>query len=100
VAQRTHELGVRVALGAEARDLVRLVLREGIKLALVGVALGGAIALVIGKWVKPLLFDTSPRDPTVFLGVSAVLVATALLASFLPARRAGRVDPIEALRAE
>ncbi|HEV8150688.1 MAG TPA: FtsX-like permease family protein, partial [Gemmatimonadales bacterium] len=100
VAQRTHELGVRVALGAEARDLVRLVLREGIKLALVGVVLGGAIVLVIGKWVKPLLFDTSPRDPTVFLGVSAVLVATALLASFLPARRAGRVDPIEALRAE
>jgi predicted permease len=100
VAQRTHELGVRVALGAEGRDLVRLVLKEGMKLSLVGMVLGGAIALVIGKWVKPLLFETSPRDPAVFLGVSVVLVATALLASFLPARRAGRIDPIEALRSE
>jgi len=100
VAQRTHELGVRVALGAEASHLVRLVLREGLRFALVGMLLGAGIALLIGKWVKPLLFQTSPRDPGVFLGVSLMLVTTALLASLLPARRAGRVDPIEALRAE
>ena len=100
VAQRTHELGVRVALGAEMRHLVRLVLVEGMKLALVGVVLGGAIALFVGRWVKPLLFDVSPRDPAVFAGVGAVLLGVAALASLIPARRAGRVDPIEALRAE
>ena len=100
VAQRTHELGVRVALGAEMRHLVRLVLVEGMKLALVGVVLGGAIALFVGRWVKPLLFDVSPRDPAVFAGVGAVLLGVAALASLIPARRAGRVDPIEALRSE
>jgi putative ABC transport system permease protein len=100
VAQRTHELGVRVALGAEMGHLVRLVLFEGMKLALVGVGLGGAIALLVGRWVKPLLFEVSPRDPVVFLGVGAVLLGVAALASLIPARRAGRVDPIEALRSE
>ncbi|HEV8357286.1 MAG TPA: ABC transporter permease [Gemmatimonadales bacterium] len=100
VAQRTHELGVRVALGAEMHDLVRLVLAEGMKLAVIGVVLGGAIALLVGRWVKPLLFDVSPRDPAVFAGVGAVLLGVAVLASLIPARRAGRVDPIEALRAE
>jgi predicted permease len=100
VAQRTHELGVRVALGAEVRDLVRLVLRQGVGLALVGVVLGGAIAWVVGRWVKPLLFDVSPHDPLVFSGVAAVLLGVAALASLIPARRAGRVDPIQALRAE
>jgi predicted permease len=100
VAQRTHELGVRVALGAEMHDLVRLVLAEGMKLAVIGVVLGGAIALLVGRWVKPLLFEVSPRDPAVFAGVGAVLLGVAVLASLIPARRAGRVDPIEALRAE
>ena len=100
VAQRTHELGVRVALGAEMRDLVRLVLAEGMKLAGIGVVLGGAIALLVGRWVKPLLFEVSPRDPAVFAGVGAVLLGVAVLACLVPARRAGRVDPIEALRAE
>jgi predicted permease len=100
VAQRTHELGVRVALGAEMRHLVRLVLVEGMKLALVGVVLGGAVALLVGRWVKPLLFDVSPRDPAVFAGVGAVLLGVAALASLIPARRAGKVDPIEALRSE
>jgi predicted permease len=100
VAQRTHELGVRVALGAEVGDLVRLVLRQGMGLALVGVVLGGAIAFVVGRWVKPLLFDVSPHDPLVFAGGAAVLLGVAALASLIPARRAGRVDPILALRAE
>jgi len=91
---------VRVALGAEGRDLVRLVLRDGMGLAVVGIVLGGAIALLVGRWVKPLLFDVSPHDPVVFAGVAAVLLSAAALASFIPARRAGRVDPIQALRAE
>jgi predicted permease len=100
VAQRSHEMGVRVALGAEGRDLVRLVLRDGMGLAIIAVALGGAIALVVARWVRPLLFDVSPRDPVVFAGVAAVLLGAAALASLIPARRAGRVDPIQALRAE
>src|SRR5206468_10304467 len=69
VAQRIHELGVRVALGAEMGHLVRLVLVEGMKLALVGVVVGSAIALFVSRWVKPLLFDVSPRAPAVFAGV-------------------------------
>jgi len=100
VAQRTHELGVRVALGAEVRDLVRLVLRQGVGLALVGVVLGGTLAFVVSRWVRPLLFEVSPHDPLVFAGVAVVLLAVAAVASFIPARRAGRVDPIQALRAE
>ena len=100
VAQRTQEMGVRIALGAELRDLVGLVLSEGMRLALVGVALGGAIALVVSRWVKPLLFDESPRDPVVFAGVAVALLAVAALASFIPARRAARVDPMRALRTE
>ncbi|HEY6809127.1 MAG TPA: FtsX-like permease family protein, partial [Gemmatimonadales bacterium] len=97
---RTRELGVRVALGAGARDVIRLVMSEGMRLAGVGVGLGAAIALIVARWVKPLLFEQSPRDPVVFAGVAGVLLAVAALASFLPARRAGRVDPMEALRAE
>ena len=100
VAQRTHEMGVRVALGAEVRHLVRLVLREGLLLAAVGVAFGAIAALVVSRWVKPLLFDESPRDPVVFVGVAATLLAVATLASLVPARRASRVDPMQALRTE
>ena len=100
VAQRTQEMGIRIALGAETRDLVGLVLSEGMRLALVGIALGGAIALVVSGWVRPLLYEESPRDPLVFGGVAAVLLAVAALASFLPARRAARVDPMRALRTE
>jgi putative ABC transport system permease protein len=100
VAQRTHEMGVRVALGAGMRDLVRLVLTEGVVLAGAGVALGTAIALIVGRWVAPLLFEESPRDPAVFVCVAATLLAVALLASLAPARRAGRVDPMQALRSE
>jgi putative ABC transport system permease protein len=100
VAQRTHELGVRVALGAQLGDVARLVLTDGLRLAAIGVALGGAIALVVGRWVRPLLFQESPRDPAVFAAVAAVLLIVAALASFVPARRAGRVDPMLALRAE
>ncbi len=100
VAQRTHELGVRVALGAQVPELVRLVLVEGMRLALVGILLGAGIALIVGRWVQPLLFAVSPRDPAVFAVVAVVLLAIAALASFIPARRAGRVDPLQALRTE
>jgi putative ABC transport system permease protein len=100
VAQRTQEMGVRIALGAGVRDVVRLVVSEGMRLALVGVALGGAIAVVVSRWVKPLLFEVSPRDPVVFAGVAAVLLAVAAVASFVPARRAARTDPMRALRTE
>jgi len=100
VAQRTHELGVRVALGAQARDVVRLVVTDGLRLAAAGVAIGAVIAFAASKWVKPLLFDVSPRDPWVFGLVVAMLVAVAVAASWVPARRASRVDPNVALRAD
>ena len=100
VTQRTHELGIRTALGAEVRDLIRLVLREGLVLAGIGVGLGAGIALIVSRWVQPLLFDESPRDPLVYLGVVAVLLAVAYAASLVPARRAARVDPMRALRTE
>ncbi len=100
VAQRTHELGVRVAFGARVGDLTRLVLGEGLRMAAVSVVLGLAIALAAGHWIEPLLFDESPHDPAVLAAVAVVLLAVAALASVLPARRAGRVDPMVALRAE
>ena len=75
VAQRTHELGVRVAIGAQAADLIRLVVTDGLRLAVAGVAIGAAVALYAARWVKPLLFDVSPTDPLVFGGVVFVLLA-------------------------
>ena len=100
VVQRTHELGVRVAFGAQVRDVVQLVLGEGLRLAIAGVVIGGAIALYAGKWVAPLLFKVKPTDPLVFGGVVAVLLVAATLASLIPALRAARVDPNVALRSE
>jgi ABC-type antimicrobial peptide transport system permease subunit len=100
VAQRMHELGVRVALGAGVRDLVRLVVRQGLAVAAVGVVLGGGIALAAGGMVKPLLFNQSPRDPIVFGLVTLTLLAVAVAASLIPARRAAKVDPMKALRTE
>lgn len=100
VAQRTHEMGVRVALGAEVRDLVRLVLREGLLLASVGVVLGGVVAAFAAPSLKSLLFQERPRDPVVLIGVGVTLLAVAALASLVPARRASRVDPMQALRSE
>jgi predicted permease len=100
VAQRTHEMGVRVALGAQARDVVQLIVREGLRIVLPGVALGAIIALVAGKWVAPLLFEVSPKDPPVLVSVVVTLVVVAIAASWIPATRASRVDPNEALRAD
>jgi predicted permease len=100
VAQRTHELGVRVALGAQVGDVVRLVLGEGMILASVGVVIGGGIALLAGKWIRPMLFQVSPYDPVVLGGVAVILLSVAAIASLVPARRAGKVDPLTALRSE
>jgi predicted permease len=98
VAQRTHELGVRAALGAGVGDLVRLVVRDGLNVALIGIVLGIVIALVGSRWVGPLLFEEPPRDPVVFGLVAAALFGVSVLASFIPARRAAKVDPMIALR--
>jgi ABC-type antimicrobial peptide transport system permease subunit len=100
VTQRTHEMGVRVALGAQPRDVIRLIVNEGLRIVLPGVALGAVLALVAGRWIAPLLFQVSPKDPPVLVGVVTILVAVATVASWLPARRAARVDPNEALRAD
>ena len=98
VAQRTPELGIRIALGAGGRDIVRLVLGEGLRFAVIGVVLGGGVALWAGRWVGPLLFSVSPTDPAVYGIVAVVLLVSAALASAIPAVRASRVDPNEALR--
>jgi len=100
VAQRTHELGVRRALGAQSSDVVRLVVTDGLRLAAIGVAIGVASALWAGKWVKPLLFNVSPKDPWVFVIVATTLVGVAVAASWIPALRASRVDANVALRSE
>lgn len=100
VAQRAHELGVRAALGARMSDLARLVVREAMQLTVAGVAIGTAIALFVARWVAPLLFRESPRDPWVFSLVGVVLLAVAALASFIPAHRAARADPMRALRSD
>ena len=100
VAQRTQEIGVRIALGAQVRDVVRLVLGEGARFAVIGIVMGGAVALWAGKWIGPLLFSVSPNDPVIYALVALILLAAAVLASAIPAWRASRVDPNVALRAE
>jgi predicted permease len=100
VVQRTHEMGVRVALGAQSGDVVRLVVGQGVRLGASGVAIGTVIALATAKWIKPLLFAESPRDPAVFVVVTTTLLAVTIAASWVPARRAARVDPNVALRTD
>jgi putative ABC transport system permease protein len=100
VSQRTQEIGVRVALGAQARDVVRLILGQGALLAGVGIVIGLAGALAVTRTLRTMLFGVSTLDLATFVGVSVSLGAIALLASYVPARRAARVDPVEALRHE
>ena len=100
VVQRTHELGVRAAFGARAADLVRLIVREGLRITAVGMAIGVGVALVAGRWVSPLLFREKPHDPWVIGSAIALLLGAGLLACLIPAARAARVDPNVALRTE
>jgi putative ABC transport system permease protein len=100
VAQRTHEIGVRMALGAAGRDVLRLVLGEGLVMAGTGIAVGLAGAAALSRVIDRLLFGVTARDPITFGAGAALLLAVALLASYVPARRATRVEPVAALRAE
>jgi putative ABC transport system permease protein len=100
VAQRQREIGVRVALGAARSDVVRLIVREGLMLVGIGAAIGVPATIALARVLSNLLFEVSPRDPLTFGAVLTVLVVVALLASWLPARRAAKIDPMLALRAE
>ncbi|HKA22578.1 MAG TPA: ABC transporter permease [Blastocatellia bacterium] len=100
VAQRTHEIGIRMALGAQRFDVQKMVMNEGVKLAVVGLAIGLACALVLTRLLGRLLFEISAADPLTYAEIAILLVSVSLLASFLPAWRATRVDPMAALRYE
>jgi putative ABC transport system permease protein len=100
VAGRTNEIGIRIALGAQRRNVFKLIAGQGTTLVLIGIVIGLAAAFALTRLVRSLLFEVSPTDPTTFLFVAALLVAVALLACYLPARRATKVDPLVALRYE
>jgi putative ABC transport system permease protein len=100
VAQRTQEMGLRLAIGARRTDVFRLILRQGLGLALFGVVLGVAGALALTQTLQSLLYGVSPTDPLIFTTVAVVLAAVAVAACCLPAWRAMRVDPMAALRYE
>ena len=100
VARRTHEIGIRMALGAGRSDVFRLVMRRAVALTAIGIAIGLAAAFAVTRMLGSLLFEIDPDDPITFGGIAALLAMIALAASYVPAFRATRVDPVVALRYE
>jgi ABC-type antimicrobial peptide transport system permease subunit len=100
VSERTHEIGIRIALGAESTNILQMVLRQGLGLALVGAVVGLIGALIVSNVMSGLLYGVRPTDPLTFAGVAILLIGVALVACYFPARRALRVDPLVALRHE
>jgi putative ABC transport system permease protein len=100
VSQRTSEIGVRLAVGAEGKDILRMIVWDGARLAAIGLTIGLVFAVALSRTINSLLFQTPPADPLTFAAVVMVLGVFALVASYLPARRAARVDPLIALRAQ
>jgi ABC-type antimicrobial peptide transport system permease subunit len=100
VSQRTREIGIRMALGADATSVVSMVLKQALTLVALGIGLGVILALALSRSMQKLLFDLSPTDPATIGGVAVLLAVVALVAGYLPARRATRIDPLVSLRSE